>query len=521
MSRLLDPATPTRHRHVLVVEDDAVNMAVLHLILKKIEYLVVPAPDVATARQKFKQHGPAFFDCVLTDHWLPDQTGLDLLRWLKVEDPSLATVMLTNDNNRDLITESLRLGLVDFLEKPVQAQKLQAALDKATLQTARQRHLHQSESALENLGRIQRWMIHSTNTQNIELCFHPVFEAGGDFLGHFQINPDSFCCLLTDVSGHDPQAAYVSSYFHGIFRGMAIQDASPVDIFQHFNRFLVHEWNQAEKLRDGNVGSTSIAAAALIINTRHQTALLLINGSPIPIQIHPDGRTRFIGENTGPPLGWFSDIEINASRHDIAGGGTICLWSDGLSELAHSEGIHPLCLAFALQRAKAHATRLPALKHARDDILFASIRLPGSLAADLFRPIILESYCGDQARDIDQMCSFWRRNLQFAFPDLTDASEHDILLASREAVLNALKHGCQNQADKIVHFQASYHPEGNLLRVWVEDPGPGHQFDVAAHANELDQQLIDQHRGLICIHHLAQSVHAERDGATLIMDFQL
>jgi CheY-like chemotaxis protein/anti-sigma regulatory factor (Ser/Thr protein kinase) len=514
--------TPARIRRVLVVEDDAVNGAVLRMALEKWGFAIIPASDVATAQQAVTCRGPGYFDGVVTDYWLPDLTGLDLVRWLKREDPSLASIILTNDPSRELITDSLRLGVVDFLEKPVNVQKLLKALDKAANQTHRQRHLRQSESAIKNLGRIQHWMIRSVETQLIELCFFPKCEAGGDFLERFQISPDCFCCLLTDVSGHDPQAAYISSYFHGIFRGMSLQAAPLTDIFSYFNGFLVNEWNQAEKLRNANFNSTSVAATALLVNQRQKTVSVVLCGAAAPVQVSSDGRATGMGINSSPPLGWFSDVEIRTVRYSIGGGGTIYLWTDGLIDLAEAQGVHPLCLAFALLEAGTEAAQLPILKLANDDILFAAVQLPeDDLEVGLLQPILLEEYAGDEAGKIDELCAGWRRNFRMAVPALSEAAEHDLLLAAREAMLNALQHGCQGKSDKTVRFQVSYHRLHHYFRVWVEDPGAGHNFDAAAHADELSRELIDEHRGLICIHQLARHVKFERRGATIIMDFPI
>jgi len=522
MPNFFQATQPARSRRVLVVEDDAVNRTFLRIALEKRGYHVFPVQDVGAAQREFGRCGAAHFDCVISDYWLPDQTGLDLLRWLKTEDPSLATIMLTAEGERKLITESLRLGATDFLEKPVNVDRLMAALEKAASQTVRQRHMLQSESAMVELGRTQRWMVQAVEKDSIELFFQPKFEAGGDFFAHFRPTPDTQCCLLTDVSGHDPQAAYISAYFHGIFRGMLMCETPQAAIFAYFNNFLVNEWNLAGKIRNTTASGTSVAAVAMFVDAEQKTASTLICGSPEPVCVLPDGRVQTIGANSGPPLGWFADVEIQANVRSVAGGGTVYMWTDGLADLAESLGVHPLCLAFALRQKGDGAAELPLVKSANDDILCATIYLPDtSPEIGALQPLILGKYRGDQVSEIDGLEYGWRRSLRLALPDLTDAMEHDMLLAAREAVLNGMEHGCAGAGDKLVSFQASYHRIQRIVRIWVEDPGNGHDFDVAAHANALSQTLADQHRGLIIITNLAHHVKFERGGATLIMDFQL
>ena len=302
----------------------------------------------------------------------------------------------------------------------------------------------------------------------------------------------------------------------------ALRSAPVAEIFSYFNDFLVQEWNQTEKLRASNTGGTSVAAAALLVDARLQTVSLLNCGAPVPVQVLQDGRAQMMGETGGPPLGWFPDTKIQPTLYSIAGGGTLYLWSDGLVDLAEAQEVHPLCLALALQRAEKSAAQLPLVRNANDDILFAAVYHPGAdLEVGLLQPLILADYAGDQADGIDELIAGWRRGLRLALPELSEAVEHDLLLATRETVLNAMKHGCREEAQQRVRFQISYHRLRNFLRVWVEDPGPGNEFDLAAKTENLAQVLTDRQHGLVFITHLAQHVAFERKGATVILDFQL
>lgn len=200
------------------------------------------------------------------------------------------------------------------------------------------------------------------------------------------------------------------------------------------------------------------------------------------------------------------------------------LWTDGLEDLARQLEIHPLCLAHKLELAKASGERLSLLDEAKDDILLASVRLPKLTGAPMeedFYPLLLAEYHGGQAAEIDDLSDWWLRHLRVAFPQMSDSSEHDVLLAAREAVLNAMEHGCRGEAGLHVRFQISCQPERQLVRIWVEDPGSGHQFDFTAHATNAAEKIIDEHRGLIFITNLAQTVKFERCGATVIMEFKI
>ena len=526
MLQVIDPISPAKRRHVLVVDDDQVSRTFLRISLQKNGCTVLPVATVAEAQAQLTAQGFEHFDCVISDYWMAENTGLDLVDWLKTKDATLAVIIATGECEKALVAESLRRGVTDFLEKPVRVPKLLAAVTKAVAQTEQHRRLSQSATALESLGRTQRWMVQSGTKAlgklSVEVSFQPKLEAGGDFFGHFQISPEKHCCLLTDVSGHDLQAAYISAYFHGIFRGMLSRSSSLPEIFGYFNDFLVNEWNQAEQLQTKNSFGTSLAAVAVLIDSHQQVANVFICGAPVPVYVSPDGRAQDMSENDGPPLGWFPDIISRSAIYAINGGGTIFLWTDGLADLAIAQQVHPFCLAYALQRAKEQSVRHPLLQEANDDILFAAIQLtPNTLAGELFQPLVVDTYRGDQGGEIDALEAAWRRNLKLALPELGEPAEHDIVLAMREAALNAFKHGCLAAPEKDVRLQINYHRARRVLQVRVEDPGDGHDFDCSAHLQNPAQDLLAAHRGLFFIVHLAQHVKFERNGATIIMEFHL
>lgn len=527
---LNQPANAPLNRppRVLVVEDDLTSREHLRLVLERKGCVITTADSVDAAQRAFAEKGDRYFDTIVTDYRMPGRTGLDLLEWLKQKDSCLATIILTGEGEKEIVAESLRAGASDFLEKPVDLQKLLPALAKAVGVTRRLRHLAETESAVQSLGQTQKGLINfepvavpGGGTVQVEVCFHPKLEAGGDFFSHFQPAPEKMFCLLTDVSGHDLQAAYISAYFQGLVRGM-LQRAAPVpEIFDCFNRFLLEEWNAAGQFRlSQNNFSTSVAAASVLLNFKHKTAGVLTCGAPAPVLITADGRAQLLGDGGGPPLGWFPEHTARGSIHPLADGGKICLWTDGLDDLAETFGVHPLCLAFVLEQAAGK--KLPLLAEAQDDILFARIILPATeTVSSPLKTLLLAEYHGGQAAEIDRLAAGWRRNLEFALAGIEDSALHDILLAAREAVLNAMQHGCTGRAGRRLRFQISFDPETAGVKIWVEDPGPGHQFDVAAHAPPAAGEIADAHRGLVFMQHLAHAVTFERNGASVMMDFQL
>jgi len=64
-------------------------------------------------------------------------------------------------------------------------------------------------------------------------------------------------------------------------------------------------------------------------------------------------------------------------------------------------------------------------------------------------------------------------------------------------------------------------PGEQAVRVRVDDPGPGHRFDIARQEERARREMVDEHRGLILVRHLARQMAFDRNGASLSLDFDL
>jgi anti-sigma regulatory factor (Ser/Thr protein kinase) len=127
-------------------------------------------------------------------------------------------------------------------------------------------------------------------------------------------------------------------------------------------------------------------------------------------------------------------------------------------------------------------------------------------------PLLLGHYPKDQSGGIEQWQDSWQKTLQFALPGLSSESMFNVLLTAREAILNAVDHGCQ--AGESASLQMTYFEHLQQIRMIVSDTGPGHNYVPVADQGEL--RLA--HRGLELIHTLACKVTTLRNGAELIID---
>jgi len=68
---------------------------------------------------------------VITDHQMPNLTGIELTERLQRDLPEIPVILMTSDASKGLVLEALRAGAVDFLTKPFEADQLLAAVGRA------------------------------------------------------------------------------------------------------------------------------------------------------------------------------------------------------------------------------------------------------------------------------------------------------------------------------------------------------------------------------------------------------
>jgi ActR/RegA family two-component response regulator len=119
-----------RKESILIVEDDPSLNRRLHEVLGS-RWAVDGALSAAEASAKLEAE---HFDLLLLDLHLPDRHGLELLEELEREGLVSRAIILTGHGDRNSAIEALRLHSLDFLTKPVDAEVLSAAVEKALAQ---------------------------------------------------------------------------------------------------------------------------------------------------------------------------------------------------------------------------------------------------------------------------------------------------------------------------------------------------------------------------------------------------
>ena len=119
-------------RKVYVIDDDAAMRDSLNFLLEAAGFEVTMF-DTAT---KFLNVLPRLdFGCVVSDVRMPGIDGIELLKRMKALTSRFPIVIITGHGDVPLAVEAMKLGAVDFLEKPFEDDRLIAMIDAAIRQS--------------------------------------------------------------------------------------------------------------------------------------------------------------------------------------------------------------------------------------------------------------------------------------------------------------------------------------------------------------------------------------------------
>ena len=112
-------------RTLLIVEDDASFLGRLAKALEARGFTVTTAATVAEGLAQVEASAPAF---AVVDMRLADGNGLDVISALKRRRPEARGIILTGYGNIATAVTAVKLGAVDYLSKPADADDVVAAL---------------------------------------------------------------------------------------------------------------------------------------------------------------------------------------------------------------------------------------------------------------------------------------------------------------------------------------------------------------------------------------------------------
>jgi PAS domain S-box-containing protein len=180
---------------VLVVDDEPVMLDTLVMALAG-EFAVAGAATAEEALPILRDHPP---EVLLLDKNLPGMTGLELLRIVRRDWPSIEVIIITAYASLESAVEALRLGACDYLIKPlphisVVEEKVRWARDRRRLLRERYDMANQLLSANEELRQALELAKRS------EALYRGLFDAVSDMVFVNPISPDRVIGCFSEVN---------------------------------------------------------------------------------------------------------------------------------------------------------------------------------------------------------------------------------------------------------------------------------------------------------------------------------
>lgn len=112
----------------MIVEDDPMVRLINSKFLNKVEgFSLKKAVANLTEAKEFLSENTV--DLILLDVFLPNENGMDFLKWLRKSEIASDVILITADKSIERITDAFRYGVVDYLIKPFTFERFKESLN--------------------------------------------------------------------------------------------------------------------------------------------------------------------------------------------------------------------------------------------------------------------------------------------------------------------------------------------------------------------------------------------------------
>lgn len=110
--------------------------------------LVCEAEDSESARELYMLHRPKI---IITDINIPIISGIELAKEIALLDPEIRFIIITGYNNFEYIKDSVQLGAIDLISKPLRDEEINKAIVKASTYLE---NLYKQQTAYQTLNKL-------------------------------------------------------------------------------------------------------------------------------------------------------------------------------------------------------------------------------------------------------------------------------------------------------------------------------------------------------------------------------
>lgn len=113
---------------VLLVDDEK---DFIETLAERMQTRGMDVSTTTSAKQALEMVDKQAYDAIVLDLMMPEMDGLEALSILKEKNPNLQIILLTGQATVEKGIEAMKLGAMDFIEKPADLETLTAKIKKA------------------------------------------------------------------------------------------------------------------------------------------------------------------------------------------------------------------------------------------------------------------------------------------------------------------------------------------------------------------------------------------------------
>lgn len=382
---------------ILIVEDDDLFAEILQTFVEANKCTPIVVNTLEAAKQQLTS---SVFQFVLLDNRLPDGDGLHFIQTIKEMSPiPLPVMMITADDNQNVISEAFNLGADDFLIKPLSLDLLWHKLQRVHSLYQKEAKLEEQAKSLETLLNNQEREEHlaryvyehvSANLVTQTECVDTYLQSSSVF------NGDVFICdtapngnrfvILADATGHGLSAAICILPLVTTIKAMIRKGLSLPHIVHEANKKLCRE------LPDDKF----VTLIGVEVNFHKRTLLIFNGGMPDIIAVQHDNNLKRY-PSTSMALGIMEPEDFDPGIINIAADPirNLFFFSDGLIEqnnsLGEAFGMHRVMSILAERTPKEpllsqiinHFTVFNELIELQDDLSICDLQVEALLDTQL------------------------------------------------------------------------------------------------------------------------------------------
>jgi serine phosphatase RsbU (regulator of sigma subunit) len=227
---------------VMLIEDNEMDARVIQRALgaaSDIRFELERAKRLDDGLDQLTQN---HFDVLLLDLNLPDSSGIQTTRTVRLHFPYLPIVVLTGTDQFDVGLEAINAGAQDYLpKKRMDSELLVRSLFYAMQRVQIDETNRQLAAAREIQDRLSPSSPPSVAGFDIAGICHPASVAGGDYFDYVRLSDGTWGILVADVSGSGLAAATLMGETRASIRALASTNMNATSILNAVHKILYEE----------------------------------------------------------------------------------------------------------------------------------------------------------------------------------------------------------------------------------------------------------------------------------------